>query len=208
MKNEKDAKEAKETLKDNDETLETAPFEDSSDESEKETVEEEMRPDNSSTEAKSPEQKEAEYRQEIKQQEDRYLRLAAEFDNYKKRTARQFDEIIKGANEDLIVQILEIIDNFQRALGAAEGKSDYKALHKGTELIYQQFCDILNKEGVEKIEAVGKPFDPQLHDAMMRMESSDYAEGIIVMELVTGYKLKGKVIRHSKVAVSSGQSNK
>jgi molecular chaperone GrpE len=158
------------------------------------------------TAAGTPEEMEAEYRNKIKYQEDRYLRLAAEFDNYKKRTARQFDDIVKGANENLISRMLDIVDNFRRALDAAEGTTDYNALHKGTELIYQQFADILSKEGVEKIEAVGQPFDPQLHDAMMRIESNDYPEGMVASELAAGYKLKGKVIRHSKVAVSSGKA--
>ena len=150
---------------------------------------------------------EKEYQDKIKQMEDRFLRLAAEFDNYKKRTARQFEDIIKTANERLIVQLLDVADNFHRALEAARNSSDYDSLRKGTELIWQHLEDILKKEGLEKIEALGKEFDPQVHDAMMQIESEEHPEGTVALEVSPGYKLSGKIIRHSKVAVSKGNSS-
>ncbi len=162
--------------------------------------------DNEEKPARSIEEVEKEYQDKIKQLEDRFLRLAAEFDNYKKRTARQYEEIIRSSNEDLIVRLLEVVDNFHRALDAAEKSSDYESLLKGMELIYQHFDELLKREGVERIEAVGQKFDPNLHDAMMQMDSDEYPEGTVVKEFAVGFKLNGKVIRHTRVAVSGGKA--
>ncbi len=147
-----------------------------------------------------------EYEERLREKEDRYLRLAAEFDNYKKRTARQFENMTISSVERVITPLLEVVDNFQRALESAGQNSDYESLKKGMELIYQQLQAILKKEGVEEIEAVGKPFDPNLHDAMMQVESDQYDEGIVVQEMMKGYKIRDRVIRHSRVVVSKGAS--
>jgi len=157
------------------------------------------------TQEKSSKDIEKEYQEKIKELEDKFLRLVAEFDNYKKRTARQFEDIIKTANENLIVRLLDVADNFRRALEASRNSSDFHSLQKGTALIYQHLEDIMKKEGVEKIDALGQNFDPQLHEAMMQIESDKYPEGIIALEMSPGYRLNGKIIRHSKVAVSKGR---
>jgi len=136
--------------------------------------------------------------------DDRYMRLAAEFDNYRKRTARQFEDMIKNSNEKLLLQVLELADNFERALEAASNSSDNESLKSGTELIYQHLSDILKKEGVEPIESIGQKFDPNLHEALMQVESDEYDEGIVTQEINRGYKLHGKVIRFARVAVSRG----
>ena len=149
--------------------------------------------------------------EEYKELEDRLLRLAAEFDNYKKRTAREFQLIIKNANEELISQLVETLDNFQRALESAsrsnstKNSSDFESFHKGVELIYQHFGDILAKEGLKEIKAVGEPFDPHLHEAVMQQKSEEYPEGVIMDEISKGYILNDKVIKHSKVIVSKGK---
>jgi len=142
--------------------------------------------------------------------EDKYLRLAAEFDNFRKRTARQYGDAIKTANQNIIVELLEVVDNFQRALQTESNNSDRESLLKGIELVYQNLNGILEKQGLEPIEAVGKEFDPNLHEAMMQTSSDDFPEGVVVQELTKGYMLNGKVIRYSRVAVSSGppESNK
>jgi molecular chaperone GrpE len=148
---------------------------------------------------------------EYKEIEDRLLRLAAEFDNYKKRTAREFQSIIKNANEELISRLVETLDNFQRALESAsrsnstKNSSDFESFHKGVELIYQHFGDILAKEGLKEIRAVGEPFDPHLHEAVMQQESEEYPEGVIMDEISKGYILNDKVIKHSRVIVSKGK---
>lgn len=144
------------------------------------------------------------YEEKLKEKEDRFLRLAAEFDNYKKRTARQFENMTISSVERVITPLLEVVDNFQRALDSADRNSDFESLKKGMELIYQQLQGILEREGVEEIEAVGKPFDPNLHDAMMQVASDEYGEGIVVQEMMKGYRIKDKVIRHARVVVSKG----
>ena len=150
---------------------------------------------------------------EYKELEDRLLRLAAEFDNYKKRTAREFQSIIKNANEELISQLVETLDNFQRALDSAsrsnstKNSNDFDSFHKGVELIYQHFRDILGKEGLKEIKAIGEPFDPHLHEAVMQQESGEFPEGVVIDEISKGYILNDKVIRHSKVIVSKGKNS-
>jgi molecular chaperone GrpE len=149
--------------------------------------------------------------EEYKELEDRLLRLAAEFDNYKKRTAKEFQSIIKNANEELISQLVETLDNFQRALESAsrsnstKNSSDFESFHKGVELIYQHFREILAKEGLKEIKAIGEPFDPHFHEAVMQQESEEYPEGVIMDEISKGYALNDKVIKHSKVIVSKGK---
>jgi len=148
---------------------------------------------------------------EYKELEDRLLRVAAEFDNYKKRTVREFQSIIKNANEELISQLVETLDNFQRALDSAsrpnstKSSGDFDSFHKGVELIYQHFKDILGKEGLKEIKAIGEPFDPHLHEAVMQQESDEFPEGTVMDEISKGYMLNDKVIRHSKVIVSKGK---
>jgi molecular chaperone GrpE len=178
-------------------------------EAEAETTERPERPcgESAATEKEAPEERESQYQEKIRQLEDKYLRLAAEFDNFRKRTARQFEDIVKSANENLIVQLLEVLDNFRRALEAGQTGGDFSSLRKGTELIYQHLEDILKKEGLEKIDAVGKEFDPRWHEAMMQTESDEFAPGMVAREISPGYTLNGKVIRHSRVAVSGGRSD-
>lgn len=135
---------------------------------------------------------------------DRYLRLAAEFDNYKKRTSREFGDVIKMANHRLLKSVIEILDNFERALTGSAKSDDGDAFREGIELTYNQMIELLNKENVSIIESVGKSFDPHYHEAMMQQESNEHDEGIICAELQKGYKIDNRVLRHSRVIVSSG----
>lgn len=197
------------------EELFSRPFEPIDSEEEEEELEEKKEMELEKTEAGIEERKEVQIgvlkeqlersEKEYKEIEDRLLRLAAEFDNYKKRTAKEFQLIIKNANEELISQLVETLDNFQRALESAENSSDFESFHKGVELIYQHFGGILTKEGLKEIKAVGEPFDPHLHEAVMQQESEEYPEGVIVDEISKGYVLNDKVIKHSKVIVSKGK---
>jgi len=129
----------------------------------------------------------------------------ADFDNYKKRNARLYENIVQSAKENVIIPILDVVDNYERALISSDN-SNFDTFRKGTELIYQQLQDLLRKEGIEQIKAVGEPFNPNLHEAVMQVESDEYDEGIIVQEMLRGYKLNDKVIRFSKVTVSKGKS--
>jgi molecular chaperone GrpE len=104
-----------------------------------------------------------------------------------------------------LTPLLEVVDNVERALAAARQASDLDSLKKGMELIYQQLGGYLQKTGVEKIPAVGQPFDPNLHEAMLQVDSDQYADGIVVQELIPGYRINGRILRHSRVAVSRGK---
>jgi molecular chaperone GrpE len=151
----------------------------------------------SESEAQSPSDRIAEL-------EDRLLRAAADFDNYRKRTARQTDEAIKGGNDRLLGELLEIVDNFERAMQHADADADPNALKKGMELIYSQLQALLVRYGVTPIEALGQKFDPAVHDAMMQVESDAYDEGVVASEMTKGYRRGDQILRHSKVGVSCG----
>jgi len=142
---------------------------------------------------------------EVADLKDRYLRLAAEFDNYKKRMARDFSNIVETANQDLIKSLLDILDNFRRAL-AINYESDSESILKGMELIFSQLDNLLKERGLEEIDALGKPFNPEVHDAVMTLETDEYPEGHVADEFQKGYRLKGRIIRHSKVAVAKPKS--
>lgn len=169
--------------------------------SESETSEEaEEKPDKDETAPPTEEESESEAESE------RFLRLAAEFDNYKKRTSREFGEVIRTANVRLLRELVEIIDNFERAMSHNGADNDGDAYRKGVELIYNQLSDLLQKENVTAIESVGQPFDPVYHDAMMQVESDEYDEGIVCQEIQKGYRIDDRVLRHARVVVSRGSS--
>jgi molecular chaperone GrpE len=134
---------------------------------------------------------------------DRWIRLAAEFDNYRKRMSRQFEDVIKGANENLIEQLLPVLDNFERALNHAQQEQDNAvSFAQGVALIFGQFKKVLEGAGLRAMEAEEKPFDPEYHDAMMQMESEDHDSGTVLEVIEQGYLLNGRVLRHAKVVVS------
>lgn len=140
-----------------------------------------------------------------KELEDRLLRLAAEFDNYKKRTLKEFENVVRNANENLILDLINILNNFSRALESPENSKDLQSFRTGIELIYGQLKSLLSKEGLEEIPAIGEKFDPTLHEAVMQMES-EKEEGTILQEVSKGYKLNSKVIRHSQVVVAKSRA--
>ena len=144
-------------------------------------------------------------KQKLNDAEDRMLRVAAEYENYRKRMARQQEELIKSANDRLFGELIEVVDNFERALQHAKEESNASAILAGTEMIYNQLISLLTKNGVNPIDALGKPFDPQLHEAMMQVDSDKYSDGIVAVELGKGYQQGNRVIRHSKVGVSRGK---
>jgi len=131
-------------------------------------------------------------------------RTAAEFDNYKKRTVKEKDALYNDAVSDTVLAILPVVDNFERAMKAAENDSTTNASFKeGMELVYKQFKDALKSLGVEEIKSVGETFDPQLHNAVMHIEDDSYGASIVIEEFQKGYVLKDKVIRYSMVKVAN-----
>ena len=129
---------------------------------------------------------------------DRYLRLAAEYDNYRKRSNRERESIYSDVRADTVTQFLPVYDNLARALEQSTADEAYR---KGVELIMTQFKDILGRMGVTEIEALGRKFDPALHNAVMHDEDETKGEGEIVQELQKGFKLGDKVIRFAMVKV-------
>lgn len=141
-------------------------------------------------------------RDELELAKDNYLRALADFDNYRKRVAREKEQYIKCANEELIKCLLEVVDNLERALETSGENSSYEALMKGVELTLNRLKDILSGEGLCQIECIGQPFDPNYHEAVMQVDTEGAGSETVVEETQKGYTLKGKVIRPSKVVVS------
>lgn len=143
---------------------------------------------------------------DTKKQRDEFIehlkRLQAEFENYRKRIDKEKEEFSKFANEGLILKLLDVCENLERALESAKSTKASKPMLEGLEMVYKQLDEILTKEGLEPIETVGKKVDPFKHEVLMEEENKDCDAGAILEELQRGYTLKGKVIRYSKVKVS------
>lgn len=151
------------------------------------------------------EQPDAEKR--IAELEERLVRTLADFDNYRKRSLKFQEELTKAANDKIIRDLLEVIDNFERAAEHSE-TADLATLKQGLQLIHSQFMALLNQYNITPIEALGKPFDATLHEALMKVDTAEYPEGHVAMEVNKGYKQGERVIRHSRVGVSSGKLKK
>jgi molecular chaperone GrpE len=138
---------------------------------------------------------------EVEEWKDKYLRLSAEFDNYRKRTLREKMELIESGGEDVIKSMLAVMDDFDRALQAMQSAEDVAAVREGVELISQKMRDTLKGKGVSEIEAVGQPLDTDLHEAVAKFPAGEDKKGLVIDVVQKGYKLKEKVIRYAKVVV-------
>ena len=139
-----------------------------------------------------------EQQEQLVEIEARYMRLAADFDNFRKRTERQTRDLILRANEDLICELLPVLDNYCLALDSIESES----VRKGMKMIYDQLIRVLESQGLAAIGSVGCNFDPSLHEAVAHAESAEHGDNIVVEEIRRGYMLGGKVIRPSMVKVN------
>ncbi|NLJ72056.1 MAG: nucleotide exchange factor GrpE [Syntrophomonadaceae bacterium] len=139
--------------------------------------------------------------EDIKKQQDNYLRVLAEMENLRKRNQRDKEEYIKYANMAMVKKILPVFDDFERAIDNKDSQ-DYEGLHKGMELIFKKLWEIVKAEGVEPIEALGKPFNPEFHQPLM-MEDSSEPENTVLEEMQKGYIMHGRLIRPSLVKVSN-----
>ncbi|MFO7767714.1 MAG: nucleotide exchange factor GrpE [bacterium] len=147
-------------------------------------------------------------RERVAELEDRLLRTAAEFENYKKRRARTDQDRVRFAAEPLVRDLLPVMDSFERAVEASEGTRDYQAFHDGVEMILQQLREVLERHGVERMAPEGEPFDPNLHEAMGMMPHEELEEDRVAAVLEPGYVLNERVIRPAKVMVSSGSPDR
>lgn len=139
-------------------------------------------------------------KKENEELKNKFLRQVAEFDNYKKRTAKEKEELYTFAKTDCVEQVLGVIDNFERAL---ENKCTDETFKKGVEMIFIQFKETLTKLGVQEIEALNKPFDPELHNAVNQIEDENFGENTVCQVFQKGYKIGNKVVRHSMVVVAN-----
>jgi molecular chaperone GrpE len=144
-----------------------------------------------------------------RQAQERILRIQADFENLRKRLEREKVEFMRFANEGLIGELLNVVDDLGRTLESAQEKhEDFSAFLKGVEMILAHLYDLLKKHGLLPIEAKGKAFDPCFHEALLKMETDDFPENTVVEELQKGYLLNNRVIRTSKVKVSKRSANK
>lgn len=139
-------------------------------------------------------------KEELEELKDRHTRLIAEFDNLKKRSAKEREGLYNSIISDIITSLLPVIDNLEKALEAPTQDQEYK---KGIELVLKQFKDVLTANGVKEIEAVGQPFDPSLHEAVSMIQDENLGEKIVATEYRKGYMIGNKVIRHSMVVVAN-----
>jgi molecular chaperone GrpE len=140
----------------------------------------------------------------VKEKEQKYLYLYAEFENFKKRTIKERSDLIKYGWESVARDLLDVVDNLDRALAYCPPTVD-KNLKTGLDMVLEQFKSTLKKQGVESIDSIGKPFNPELHEALSQ-EASTEETGTILKEQVKGYTLHGRLLRPSRVIVSSGVS--
>ena len=135
---------------------------------------------------------------------DRLLRTTADFDNFKKRAAREKQDAIKYATESLLQKIIPVLDNFEMALAAAQNNTtaDLKSVRDGVAMIHSQLKNTLTDAGLEEVDATGKPFDPNLHEAVSQQESDTVAEGQVLQQLRKGYKLRERLLRPATVVVA------
>ena len=139
---------------------------------------------------------------ELKESRDRLLRVAADFENYKKRAAKEREDYLKFANADLIKEILPFMDNLERAINHSEKSNDAQSLVDGARLTLQGLLQRLGKFGVTTVESVGKPFDPAVHEAMLVVETDQHEPNQVVEEFQRGYLLNDRLVRPASVSVS------
>jgi molecular chaperone GrpE len=134
---------------------------------------------------------------------DLALRSQADFENYKKRAAREKEDAVKYANSSLLQRLVSILDNFELGLAAAKTESEHSPIYSGMVLVQKQLNDLLEENGLQAIEAEGKKFDPNLHEAIAH-EPSESAEGTVIRQARRGYRFKDRLLRPARVVVSSG----
>lgn len=137
---------------------------------------------------------------ELAESKDKYMRLAAEFDNYRKRTTNERSDLLKTAGKDVIVDMLDVLDDMDRATKEL-ATSDDKQLIEGVSLVFTKFKNILKSKGLQPMDALGKEFDPELYEAITEVPAGADMQGKVVDEITKGYYLNDKIIRHAKVVV-------
>ena len=138
---------------------------------------------------------------------DQLLRVAADFDNFRKRSRREISDAEKRAQDQLLRELLPVFDNLERAAAVAETATDVKALADGIGLVMKQFHDTLAKLGIERIVAIGQPFDPAVHEAVQQIETAEHQPGTVMAEVQAGYRANDRLIRPALVVVAKAAPN-
>jgi molecular chaperone GrpE len=146
-------------------------------------------------------------RAEAQKNRDQLLRVAADFDNYKKRSRREIADAVKVSREDLLRELLPVFDNLERASAHAGTATDTKALADGISMVQRQFVDVLGKIGIERVASAGQPFDPAVHEAVQHLETDEFAPGVVAAELQAGYRTGDRVLRPALVVVAKAKSS-
>jgi len=134
-----------------------------------------------------------------------YVRLAADFDNYRKRQEQERENLIKYGTENALKNLLEVLDNFERGQKALENVEDCEKVKESFNLVHRQVCETLTKLGLEEIKAIGEEFDPNFHEAVMQTPTSEHPEHTVIAELQKGYKIGDKVLRPTLVNVAAAE---
>lgn len=143
-------------------------------------------------------------RAKVTELEDKLLRSMADLENFKKRSNRQFDQIVRSANDKLFGELLDISDNLDRALAHFGEKTDAESVREGTQMIANQFHDLISRYNIVVVKAVGEKFDSSRHEALMTVPSDEFPEGTVALEIGKGYMIDDRVLRFAKVGVSKG----
>jgi molecular chaperone GrpE len=143
-------------------------------------------------------------RQQVEAGKDRYLRLMAEFDNYKRRSGKEYERLVSAANEKLILEMVDVRENFERALKSGGAGGEFAPFYEGMKLIFAKYDEVLTRNGLTPFAAAGEPFDPMIHDALMKAPNAQIPADCVAEVFERGYRLNDKVIKHARVVVSSG----
>jgi molecular chaperone GrpE len=148
----------------------------------------------------------AEARAEAAKMKDSWLRTAADFDNFRKRSRKDIDEARRGGREDLLRAVLPVFDNLERAIQSAQRTPDVKAVSDGLAMVQRQFVESLAREGIARVPTIGVPFDPSVHEAIQQVETSDHAPGTVLAEVQPGYVQGERLVRAAMVVVAKAKS--
>jgi molecular chaperone GrpE len=139
---------------------------------------------------------------EVSRLKDLWMRTAADFDNFRKRTRKEIDDARRGGREDLLRAVLPVFDNLERAIQSSQRATDVKALADGLSMVLKQFVDSLGRAGIQKVATVGHAFDPGIHEAIQQVETSDHPPGTVIAEVQPGYTQGERLIRAAMVVVA------
>jgi molecular chaperone GrpE len=167
-----------------------------------EELEQDIQDTAEATENEQVEEKEPSLEDKYNELNDKYLRLYSEFDNFRRRTAKERVELFKTAGQDILTDLLPVLDDFERALSNMNEKAEVKSIKEGVDLVYNKFRNTLDQKGLKAFNAIGETFDPDLHEAITKIPApSKKMKGKVVDEVEKGYKLNDKVLRFAKVVV-------